>query len=90
MHTDGHKKACRQAGQQADISFTVRIFFDFSLTLTRLDKSIFIQGWQWWDPGYKTYVGLLYLDAYYSHPVMITFVRYDLMLPSCCYGNVTL
>jgi hypothetical protein len=44
-------------------------------TVCRLDKSFFIQGFEWFDPGYRTYISCLLLDAYYSNPVLITFIR---------------
>ncbi len=44
-------------------------------TVCRLDKSFFIQGFEWFDPGYRTYISCLLLDAYYSNPVLVTFVR---------------
>ncbi len=43
--------------------------------MRRLDKTMFMQGWHWSDPGYRTYLAVLLLDSYYSNPVMITFAR---------------
>eukprot|EP00048_Salpingoeca_helianthica_P009156 m.131534 g.131534 ORF g.131534 m.131534 type:complete len:1022 (+) comp14793_c0_seq7:45-3110(+) len=45
------------------------------ITFSRLDKSFFIQGFEWSDPGYRTYISCLLVDAYYSNPILITFVR---------------
>ncbi len=46
------------------------------IMMGRLDKSFFVQGWEWWDPGYRTFISVLLLDAYYSNPVLMTAVRY--------------
>ena len=63
----------------ASVSFVQRIGFSIFSTLvfmSRLDVCVLPSGFEWWDPGYCTYVGLLLTDSYYGNAVMITFARY--------------
>ena len=42
-------------------------------SLTRMHTSPHIQGYEYQDPGYRTYVGFLMLDYHYSNPVAMAF-----------------
>eukprot|EP00047_Mylnosiga_fluctuans_P022824 m.126793 g.126793 ORF g.126793 m.126793 type:complete len:992 (+) comp9400_c0_seq1:328-3303(+) len=62
----------------AVVSYILRFVLSTALVIayfSRLDKTMFLQGWHWFDPGYRTYLAFLLVDAYYANPTMITFVR---------------
>ena len=50
------------------------IIFGF-LFISRLDKPLVPRGYEWIDPGFATYQGFLYVEMYYSNPVMLTFIQ---------------
>ena len=59
-------------------SFVVRLganIFYGLLFLCRLDKNMLSRGYEMQDPGFRTYVGFLLLDYYYSNPTAITFAE---------------
>lgn len=39
--------------------------------LSRLDMCMMPRGFEFYDPGHRTYVGFLLLDYYYSNPVFL-------------------
>eukprot|EP00051_Salpingoeca_urceolata_P027753 m.483135 g.483135 ORF g.483135 m.483135 type:complete len:1213 (-) comp22795_c0_seq1:125-3763(-) len=59
-------------------SFVLRICGNLVATLlwiSRLDKNMMPRGYEYWDPGYRTYVGFLLLDYHYSNPIAMTFTQ---------------
>ena len=59
------------------ILFASRILWMFLfgfLHLVRLDVALTPKGWESWDSGYAAYTGFLYLEEFYSHPVLLTFI----------------
>ena len=51
------------------------IIFGF-LFISRLDKPLVPRGYEWIDPGFATYQGFLFVEMYYSNPVMLTFIQF--------------
>lgn len=59
-------------------SFVVRLganIFYGLLFLCRLDKNMLSRGYEMQDPGFRTYIGFLLLDYYYSNPVSVSFAE---------------
>jgi hypothetical protein len=57
-------------------SFIIRLVLNIllgMLWISRLDKNMMTRGYEYIDPGYRTYVGFLMLDYHYCNPVMVTF-----------------
>ncbi|EDQ87990.1 uncharacterized protein MONBRDRAFT_26692 [Monosiga brevicollis MX1] len=57
-------------------SFIIRIILNVLfglLWISRLDKNMMTRGYEFIDPGYRTYLGFLELDYHYCNPVMVTF-----------------
>ena len=52
----------------------VQILFGI-LFISRLDKPLVPRGYEWVDPGFACYQGFLYVELYYSNPVMLTFIQ---------------
>ena len=52
----------------------VQILFGI-LFISRLDKPLVPRGYEWIDPGFACYQGFLYVELYYSNPVMLTFIQ---------------
>ncbi|XP_028411194.1 stimulated by retinoic acid gene 6 protein-like [Dendronephthya gigantea] len=59
-------------------SCLIRIFYAIflgALFLPRLQKSALPRDWELFDPGYKTYIGYLFLEHTHANPVLFTFNR---------------
>ena len=59
-------------------SFVCRLVLNFTagfLWISRLDKAMLPRGYEFIDPGYRTYVGFLLLDYHYCNPSVVTFAN---------------
>ncbi|XP_029467916.1 stimulated by retinoic acid gene 6 protein-like [Rhinatrema bivittatum] len=41
--------------------------------IARIDRTILQRGYEAYDMGYKTWIGMLYVDHYHNNPVLVTF-----------------
>eukprot|EP00160_Parvularia_atlantis_P020423 Unigene8467_Nuclearia_a/m.25923 Unigene8467_Nuclearia_a/g.25923 ORF Unigene8467_Nuclearia_a/g.25923 Unigene8467_Nuclearia_a/m.25923 type:complete len:787 (-) Unigene8467_Nuclearia_a:2427-4787(-) len=41
---------------------------------TRLDRCAVIQGWEFMDEGYRSYIGMVIADHHYNNPINLTFL----------------
>ncbi|XP_041435886.1 stimulated by retinoic acid gene 6 protein-like isoform X1 [Xenopus laevis] len=44
-----------------------------SWLIGRIDRSILQRGYESWDKGYKTWIGMIYVDHYHTNPVLVSF-----------------
>ena len=72
-----------------------RLLYPFGFTLlfgTRLDISVLVQGVEWLDEGYTSYLGMVLADHHHNNPVLIMFVHYltaDITLNGTPFGGQT-
>ncbi|CAH2273202.1 Hypothetical predicted protein [Pelobates cultripes] len=57
------------------IRVTLNVFLG-SWLLARIDRPIFPRGYEVADMGYSTWVGMLQVDLYHTHPVMLSFCHF--------------
>ncbi|XP_066576440.1 STRA6-like isoform X2 [Amia ocellicauda] len=57
-------------------SCILRLLFSFVVgtwLVARIDRTVMQKGYEGLDPGYKTWIGMIFADHYHSNPVMICF-----------------
>ncbi|XP_030050303.1 stimulated by retinoic acid gene 6 protein-like [Microcaecilia unicolor] len=61
----------------------LRLLCSFSLgtwLIARIDRSILQKGYEAFDSGYNTWIGMLFMDHYHSNPVLVSFCHILLSL----------
>ncbi|ELT90331.1 hypothetical protein CAPTEDRAFT_133475, partial [Capitella teleta] len=64
-------------------SCTLRILLSVvfgTILIPRLDRTIYMRGFERFDKGHNTYLGMLVVDLYLTHPILKLFVQVMLEL----------
>ncbi|ELU11907.1 hypothetical protein CAPTEDRAFT_102905, partial [Capitella teleta] len=46
-----------------------------TILIPRLDRTIYMHGFEQFDKGHNTYLGMLVVDLYHTHPILKEFVQ---------------
>ncbi|XP_078692010.1 uncharacterized protein LOC144922227 [Branchiostoma floridae x Branchiostoma belcheri] len=53
----------------------LRVLLEGSWEGARIDRTVIMSGWENWDLGYKSYLGMLRVEVSHKHPVLLVFCQ---------------